>query len=89
MKKKKGNFTTLLLILVLLMPYAALIPMPTIAAILFQVAYNMCGIKKVIYLCKTSAKSDIIVLMSTFILTVVFDLVIESGLYFQCFSVLL
>lgn len=42
----------------------------------------MCGIKKVIYLCKTSAKSDIIVLMSTFILTVVFDLVvaIEVGL---------
>ena len=72
----------LLLILVLFMPYAALIPMPTIAAILFQVAYNMCGLKKVIYLCKTSAKSDIIVLMSTFILTVVFDLVvaIEVGL---------
>lgn len=72
----------LLLILVLFMPYAALIPMPTIAAILFQVAYNMCGLKKVIYLCKTSAKSDIIVLMSTFILTVIFDLVvaIEVGL---------
>ena len=31
----------LLLILVILMPYAALIPMPTIAAILFMVAYNM------------------------------------------------
>lgn len=73
---------TLLLILVLLMPYAALIPMPTIAAILFQVAYNMAGIKKVIYLCKTSSKSDIIVLMSTLILTVIFDLVvaIEVGL---------
>lgn len=73
---------TLLLILILLMPYAALIPMPTIAAILFQVAYNMCGIKKVIYLCKTSSKSDITVLLSTLILTVVFDLVvaIEVGL---------
>lgn len=72
----------LLLILVMLMPYAALIPMPTIAAILFQVAYNMCGIKKVIYLCKTSSKSDIIVLMTTLVLTVVFDLVvaIEVGL---------
>lgn len=72
----------LLLILVLLMPYAALIPMPTIAAILFQVAYNMCGIKKVIYLCRTSSKSDIIVLMTTFVLTVLFDLVvaIEFGL---------
>lgn len=33
---------TLLLILVVLMPYAAFIPMPTIAAILFMVAYNMC-----------------------------------------------
>ena len=32
-----------LLILVLLMPYAKYIPMPTIAAILFIVAYNMCG----------------------------------------------
>lgn len=73
---------TLLLILVILMPYAALIPMPTIAAILFQVAYNMAGIRKVVYLCKTSSKSDIIVLMSTLILTVVFDLVvaIEVGL---------
>lgn len=73
---------TLLLILIVLMPYAALIPMPTIAAILFQVAYNMAGFNKVVYLCKTSSKSDIIVLMSTFILTVVFDLVvaIEVGL---------
>ena len=35
----------LLLILVVLMPYAALIPMPVIAAILFMVAYNMCDIK--------------------------------------------
>ena len=37
---------TLLLVLILLMPYAALIPMPAIAAILFGVAYNMCGIRK-------------------------------------------
>lgn len=73
---------TLLLILIILMPYAALIPMPTIAAILFQVAYNMCGINKVVYLCKTSSKSDITVLMATLVLTVVFDLVvaIEVGL---------
>ena len=72
----------LLLILVVLMPYAALIPMPTIAAILFMVAYNMCGWKKFVYLCKTSPKSDIIVLIVTFILTVVFDLVvaIEVGI---------
>lgn len=72
----------LLLILVLLMPYAALIPMPTIAAILFMVAYQMCGWRRFVYLCKTSPKSDILVLVLTFLLTVVFDLVvaIEAGI---------
>lgn len=72
----------LLLILVVLMPYAALIPMPAIAAILFMVAYNMCGWREFVNLCKTSPKSDILVLVLTFVLTVVFDLVvaIEVGL---------
>lgn len=72
----------LLLILVVLMPYAALIPMPAIAAILFMVAYNMCGFKEFAYLLKTSPKSDISVLLVTFVLTVVFDLVvaIEVGI---------
>lgn len=67
---------TLLLILVVLMPYAALIPMPTIAAILFMVAYNMSEWRKFVYLVKTAPKSDIIVLVLTFVLTVVFDLVV-------------
>ena len=73
---------TLLLILVVLMPYASLIPMPCIAAILFQVAYNMSEWRKFVHLLKTSPKSDIIVLVTTFVLTVVFDLVvaIEVGI---------
>lgn len=73
---------TLLLILVVLMPYAALIPMPAIAAILFMVAYNMSEWRKFVKLCKTAPKSDIIVLVTTFVLTVVFDLVvaIEVGI---------
>lgn len=66
----------LLLILIILMPYAALIPMPTIAAILFMVAFNMAGIGKCVSIIKNSPKSDIFVLILTFILTVVFDLVI-------------
>ncbi len=66
----------LVLVLVILMPYAALIPMPTIAAILFIVAYNMCQWRTFVHLCKTAPKSDIIVLVTTFILTVAFDLVI-------------
>lgn len=72
----------LLLILVVLMPYAALIPMPAIAAILFMVAYNMSGWREVVDLCRTAPKSDIIVLLLTFCLTVVFDLVvaIEVGM---------
>lgn len=73
---------TLLLILVVLMPYAALIPMPTIAAILFMVAYNMCGWRAFKDLLEHSPKSDIAVLVVTFVLTVVFDLVvaIEVGI---------
>ena len=77
---------TLLLILVVLMPYAALIPMPAIAAILFMVAYNMCGWREFVNLCKTAPKSDTLVLVLTFVLTVVFDLVvaIEVGLILTC-----
>ena len=73
---------TLLLILVVLMPYAAWIPMPAIAAILFMVAYNMSGWREFVSLCKSSPKSDILVLVTTFVLTVVFDLVvaIEVGI---------
>lgn len=69
----------LILVLVVLMPYAALIPMPTIAAILFLVAYNMCGWRTFLKLCKKAPKSDILVLVATFTLTVVFDLVMAIG----------
>ena len=69
----------LLLVLVLLMPYAALIPMPCIAAILFQVAYNMSGWRTLVQVVKHSPKSDVAVLAVTFLLTVVFDLVVAIG----------
>ncbi|MCI5954782.1 MAG: SulP family inorganic anion transporter [Lachnospiraceae bacterium] len=73
---------TLLLVVVFLMPLAKLIPMPCIAAILFQVAYNMSGWRNFVKLCKSSPKSDILVLATTFLLTVIFDLVvaIEVGI---------
>ena len=67
---------TLLLVVVFLMPFAKLIPMPCIAAILFQVAYNMSGWRRFVKLVKSSPKSDIAVLLITFVLTVVFDLVV-------------
>nr|WP_296156078.1 SulP family inorganic anion transporter [uncultured Blautia sp.] len=77
---------TLVIVLVILMPYAGMIPMPTIAAILFIVAYNMCQWRTFRDLLKTAPKSDIIVLIATFVLTVVFDLVvaIEVGMVLAC-----
>ena len=76
----------LMLVLVLLMPYASWIPMPAIAAILIHVAYNMCQWRQFVYLVKTSPKSDILVLVVTFLLTVIFDLVvaIEVGVVMAC-----
>ena len=57
----------LLLVLLFLMPYAGLIPMPTIAAILFMVAYNMSEWKKFVRILKTAPKSDILILVITFV----------------------
>lgn len=77
---------TLVIVLVVLMPYAGMIPMPTIAAILFIVAYNMCQWRTFLNLVKTAPKSDVIVLVTSFVLTVIFDLVvaIEVGMVLAC-----
>lgn len=66
----------LLLVLLVLMPYAKLIPMPVIAAILFIVAYNMSEWRHFVAIYKTKRIDDILVLTVTFVLTVVFDLVV-------------
>lgn len=67
---------TLAIILVLLMPLAAMIPMTTLAAVLLVVAANMADWEDFVYLCKTAPLSDSIVLVVTFLLTVFFDLVV-------------
>ena len=67
---------TLTIILLFLMPLAALIPMTTLAAVLLMVAANMADWSSFFRLCKTAPKSDIIVLVATFFLTVFFDLVV-------------
>lgn len=67
---------TLTIILLVLMPLAALIPMTTLAAVLLVVAANMADWTSFFRLCKTAPKSDIIVLVATFFLTVFFDLVV-------------
>lgn len=65
----------LLVVLVFLMPYAALIPMPTIAAILLQVAYNMSGWRNFAHLCRTASRGAVATLVLAFALTIVFELV--------------
>lgn len=67
---------TLTIILLVLMPLAALIPMTTLAAVLLVVAANMADWESFFRLCKSAPKSDIIVLVATFFLTVFFDLVV-------------
>ncbi len=66
----------LLLVILFLMPYAELIPMPVIAAILFVVAYNMSEWRKFVGIIKSKKYADILILVLTFALTVIFDLVV-------------
>ena len=66
----------LLLVLVVFMPYAAYIPMPVIAAVLFIVAYNMSEWRHFVDICKKAPIYETLVLVLTFVLTVVFDLVV-------------
>lgn len=72
----------LLLVLLMFMPYAGLIPMPAIAAVLFIVAYNMSEWRRFRRIIKCAPGSDIFVACVTFALTVIFDLVvaIEVGM---------
>ena len=78
---------TLMLILLFLMPYASLIPMSCLAAILIIVGYNMSGWRNVVHIIKTAPKSDIAVLLITLFLTVLFDLVmaIKFGMILAAF----
>ena len=66
---------TLFAIMIVLGKWAKLIPMPTLAAILIMVAYNMSEYHVFKQLLK-SPRSDVVVLLTTFFLTVVFDLTI-------------
>ena len=69
----------LLAVLAFLMPYAAYIPMPTIAAILVHVAYNMSGWRNFAHVCKTASRGAVATMLITFALTVIFDLVMAIG----------
>lgn len=71
---------TLLLIMILFAPWAVYIPLCSLAAILFVVAYNMSDAHHFIYILKRAPKNDIIVLLTTFLLTVFTDLVVAVNI---------
>ena len=75
----------LLLIFMFLMPLAKYIPMTCLAGVLVVVSYGMCGWRSFVMLLK-NPKSDITVLVITFLLTIIFDLTIaiEVGLVIAC-----
>jgi SulP family sulfate permease len=66
----------LLLGLLLLANILAYLPMPAMAALLLVVAWNMSEAPKALHLIKSAPKSDVIVFLTCFSLTVVFDMVI-------------
>jgi SulP family sulfate permease len=76
----------LLLIMLLLAPFAKLIPMACLAGILIVVAYHMSEWRQFKSLLKGN-KSDVLILLVTFFLTVIFDLVIaiEVGIVLSSF----
>lgn len=75
----------LFLILLFLMPLAQYIPMACLAGVLVIVSYNMSGWRVFKGLLK-NPKADVVVLLITFFLTVIFDLTvaIEVGLVIAC-----
>jgi SulP family sulfate permease len=77
---------TLLVIMLLVGKWATLIPMSCLAGILIIVAYNMSEYETFIHIIKGS-RSDAAVLITTFLLTVLFDLTlaIEIGMVLAVF----
>ena len=65
----------LLLIFLFLMPLAKYIPMACLAGVLIVVSYNMSGWRTFKALLK-NPRADVVVLLTTFLLTVIFDLVV-------------
>ena len=70
----------LILVLVLLAPLASHIPLCTLAAILFVVAYNMSDIPHFMHIVRRAPLADVMILLTTFLLTVLTNLVIAVNI---------
>ncbi|HNV88150.1 MAG TPA: SulP family inorganic anion transporter [Methylotenera sp.] len=71
---------TLIIIVLMLAPLAAHIPLCSLSAILFVVAYNMSELHRFSHMVHTAPKADIAVLLITFALTVFTDLVVAVNI---------
>jgi SulP family sulfate permease len=71
---------TLLLILVVLAPYAGKVPLCALAAILFVVAWNMSEAPRFVRLVRRAPRADVVILLITFALTIVTDLVVAVNI---------
>lgn len=71
---------TLVLIVLILAPLAANIPLAALAAILFVVAYNMSDVKHFVRMVKQAPRADVVILLITFLLTVFTDLVVAVNI---------
>jgi sulfate permease, SulP family len=65
-----------LLAVLLLAPLVAYVPMASLAGLLLLVAWNMSEVKHFAHIVKVAPKSDVAVLLTCYVLTVVFDMVI-------------
>lgn len=75
-----AHCVTLVLIILVLAPYAANVPLSALAAILFVVAWNMSEAKHFVRLVKQAPRADVIILLVTFALTVFADLVVAVNI---------
>ncbi|MGB3290344.1 MAG: sulfate permease [Burkholderiaceae bacterium] len=70
----------LVLVLLFLAPLAASIPLATLAAILFMVAWNMSEVRHVVSMIRRAPRADVVILLVTFGLTVFADLVVAVNI---------
>ncbi|GAB3252220.1 SulP family inorganic anion transporter [Chitinimonas naiadis] len=71
---------TLILVLLVLAPLASHIPLCALAAILFVVAYNMSELKHFAHIVKRAPRADVVILLITFCMTVLVDLVVAVNI---------
>ncbi len=77
-----------LLSMLLLSPLVAYVPMASLAALLLLVAWNMSELRHFMHLLRVAPKSDVVVLVTCFLLTVFFDMVVAVSVGFVMAAVL-